>query len=72
MATEYHVFLVTGDHLSGPHRSKDVAERKANKFRDGCACEERPDANCADDEFGSHGVSVAKSVDGYWEHESWL
>ena len=66
MATEYHVFLVTGDHLSGPHRKRETAERMADTLRDHCICE--GDIDCADDEFGSHGISVAKSVDGYWDH----
>jgi hypothetical protein len=66
MATEYHVFLVTGDHLSGPHRKSEVAERAADKFRNECPCE--GDIDCANDEYGSHGISVTKSVDGYWDH----
>lgn len=65
MSTEYHVFLVTGDHLSGPHRKAEVAERKAETFRKECPCKGDPD--CASDDFGAHGVSVSKSVDGYWD-----
>lgn len=66
MATEFHVFLVTGDHLSGPHRSRDVADRKAEAFRAECPCE--GDQECANDDMFPHGVSVSKSVDGYWDN----
>lgn len=68
MATEYHVFLVTGDHLSGPHRKAAVAERQAEKFRKNCLCDGE-DQECADDDMFPHGVKVSCSVDGYWSND---
>jgi hypothetical protein len=64
--TQYHVFLVTGDHLSGPHRSSRVAEEKAEKLRKNCPC--KGDPECGTDEYGSHGIRVSRSVDGYWDN----
>ncbi|MGW2169128.1 hypothetical protein ACWC1C_01195 [Streptomyces sp. NPDC001705] len=68
MATEFHVFHVQGDHLSGPHRSRDTAERKAEEFRKDCPCGGE-DAECGNDDMFPHGVSVSKSVDGYWNND---
>lgn len=68
MATEFHVFHVQGDHLSGPHRTRDVAESKAEEFRKDCPCG-GTDADCANDDMFPHGVSVSKSVDGYWNND---
>jgi len=68
MATEFHVFHVNGDHLSGPHRTRDVADRKADEFRKECPCEGDDVAECGNDDMFPHGVSVSKSVDGYWDN----
>ncbi len=67
MATEFHVFHVQGDHLSGPMRSREKADSQAEPFREDCPCEGAPE--CANDEMFPHGVSVAKSVDGYWSND---
>jgi hypothetical protein len=67
MATEFHVFHVQGDHLSGPHRTRDVADRKAEEFRKDCPCKGEDD-DCANDDMFPHGVSVSKSTDGFWDN----
>jgi hypothetical protein len=64
MATEFHTFHVTCGHMTGPHRSRDKAEREADKLRAECPCE--GDESCANDDMFPHGISVSKSVDGYW------
>ena len=66
MTTEFHVFHVLGDHLSGPHRTRATADRKAETFRKNCPC--GGDTDCAYDDMFPHGVRVAKSVDGRWDN----
>ncbi len=67
MATEFHVFHVQGDHLSGPHRTRAKADEMADKFRKECPCG-GDDQDCANDDMFPHGVSVSKSVDGFWDN----
>jgi hypothetical protein len=67
MATEFFVQHVTDGIISGPHRSRDVADREADKFRGECPCEGDPE--CGSDDTFPHGVNVAKSVDGRWSND---
>lgn len=72
MATEFHVFHVNGDHLSGPHRTRETAESKAEGFRKDCPCSQYgtdDQEQCGNDDMFPHGVSVSKSVDGYWSND---
>lgn len=67
MATEFHVFHVGGDHLSGPHRKRETAESKAEEFRKDCLCKDygpEEQEQCGNDDMFPHGVAISRSVDG--------
>lgn len=76
MAREYLVWRENGDLISGPHRSREVADARAQKAREECAADKNGgcgngDPESSDDPAGTtcgvmdpHGISVQVKEDG--------
>jgi len=71
---EFIVWNENGDPISGPHRSRDVAERNAQKEREWCArngCGNGNPESSEDQEYGTtcgvmdpHGISIQVTENG--------